>query len=260
MNNAFYAAVLFSTLAVIAPRADETNALPASIRIDGTTYEDVRWGTVTPATVTIFHKTGVATFPLEMLPSNLQKELGYDPQKAADYRAAVQKVEAAWQEARQKQLAAEAAEKQRLAFELEAERIRRAADAATQQEAVVTSKIIDDAPAEDDFFANLGPVTLLTFTQAINVKTMPNGRCSATLWYSDDAGATQLISVEFPPDGLNYLLSTKLRSTTRNGWSVYGRPYISTVQRQYRPTWTETTYWLVGMRLQVRDGNTSLVW
>jgi hypothetical protein len=65
-----------------------SNALPATITIDGTTYEDVRWERVTRATVTIFHKTGVASIPLEKLPSELQQRFGYDPQKAAEYRAA----------------------------------------------------------------------------------------------------------------------------------------------------------------------------
>jgi hypothetical protein len=70
-----------------AAAAVTSNALPASITIDGTTYEDVRWERVTPTTVTIFHKTGVATIPLEKLPPALQKRFGYDQQKAADYRA-----------------------------------------------------------------------------------------------------------------------------------------------------------------------------
>jgi len=68
-----------------APSAVESNALPASITIDGTIYEDVRWQRVTQGTVTIFHKTGIATIPLEKLPPELQKRFGYDPQKALDY-------------------------------------------------------------------------------------------------------------------------------------------------------------------------------
>jgi hypothetical protein len=63
-----------------------SNALPTSITIDGTTYEEVRWQRVTPSTVTIFHKTGVVSIPLEKLPPELQKRFGYDPQKALDYR------------------------------------------------------------------------------------------------------------------------------------------------------------------------------
>jgi hypothetical protein len=59
--------------------------------VDGVTYENVRWGTVTPATVTIFHKTGVARIPLEKLSPELQKQFGYDPQRASQYRAAEQR-------------------------------------------------------------------------------------------------------------------------------------------------------------------------
>jgi hypothetical protein len=71
-----------------APTSATSNALPASIAIDGITYSNVTWRTVTPATVTIFHRTGIATIPLEKLPPELQKRFGYDLQKAADYRGA----------------------------------------------------------------------------------------------------------------------------------------------------------------------------
>ena len=96
--------VLFA-FAVIAARAEETNmpttagaagnaapsgvtsnTLPASITVDGTTYEEVRWQRVTPTTVTIFHKTGVATIPLDRLPTELQKRFGFNPDKAAQYQ------------------------------------------------------------------------------------------------------------------------------------------------------------------------------
>ena len=39
----------------------ETNT---TITIDGVTYENYHWGTITPTAVSIIHKTGVATIPL----------------------------------------------------------------------------------------------------------------------------------------------------------------------------------------------------
>jgi hypothetical protein len=63
-------------------------ALPAfadDLTIDGVTYHDVRWGTVTPADVAIIHSTGVVTMPLKKLTPDLQKRFGYDPQKAKRY-------------------------------------------------------------------------------------------------------------------------------------------------------------------------------
>lgn len=81
-----------------APVAVATNALPATITIDGITYSNVIWRTVTPATVTIFHQTGVASIPLEKLPPELQQRFEFDPHKAADYRAAEQSAQAARQE------------------------------------------------------------------------------------------------------------------------------------------------------------------
>lgn len=67
--------------------AEDTNALPTTITVDGIIYSNVTWRTVTSASVTIFHQTGVASIPLEKLPLDLQRRFGYDPQKAAAYRA-----------------------------------------------------------------------------------------------------------------------------------------------------------------------------
>jgi hypothetical protein len=83
-----------------APRGVTTNAAPSRITIDGTTYEDFRWGRVTPATVTIFHRTGVAAIPLERLPRELQVKFGYDPVKAQQYRQVEAQVSAAREQAR----------------------------------------------------------------------------------------------------------------------------------------------------------------
>lgn len=72
------------------PDKAQTNQLPDKITIDGVTYENVRWGKVWPANVDITFKGGVGTIPLEKLPADLQQRLGYDPQKAAAYRATEQ--------------------------------------------------------------------------------------------------------------------------------------------------------------------------
>lgn len=123
--------LLFAVTVVVAVRAEETNtpstasatsnaapsgvtsnAAPSSIKIDGTTYEEVRWGRVTLSTVTIFHKTGVATIPLEKLPPDLQKQFGYDPQKVAAFQNEQQAKLAAFQKEQQ-------AKNDRLRFEKE---------------------------------------------------------------------------------------------------------------------------------------------
>jgi hypothetical protein len=87
MNGFRLLVLLLVFTVVIAARAEDTNALPTTITVDGITYSNVTWRTVTPATVTIFHDTGVASIPLEKLPPELQQRFGYDPQKAAAYRA-----------------------------------------------------------------------------------------------------------------------------------------------------------------------------
>jgi hypothetical protein len=68
------------------PTGVASNVAPRTITIDGTTYEEVRWGRLTPSAVTIFHKSGVASIPLWKLPPDLQKQFGYDSRKAADWQ------------------------------------------------------------------------------------------------------------------------------------------------------------------------------
>jgi hypothetical protein len=115
--NIFRVAVLFFAFGVVASFADETNTLPSTITVDGITYSNVTWRTVTPATVSIFHETGVATIPLEKLPPDLQKQFGYDPQKAANYVAQGLATAQAQEQLRQKHEAEalEAARKQQAA-------------------------------------------------------------------------------------------------------------------------------------------------
>jgi hypothetical protein len=78
--------VLLFTSVVTASFAGETNTLPTAITVDGHTYSNVTWRTVTPATVSIIHTTGAATIPLEKLPAELRSRFGYDEAKARQYR------------------------------------------------------------------------------------------------------------------------------------------------------------------------------
>ncbi|HUI05926.1 MAG TPA: hypothetical protein VL486_02860 [Verrucomicrobiae bacterium] len=94
-----------------------------SVTIDGVTYHDVRWGRLTPSTVTLYHSTGIATMPLATLPPDLQKQFGYDPQKAAAWEASVQKVTTARQAAeRQADQARKAEEEKAAAAKAEADK------------------------------------------------------------------------------------------------------------------------------------------
>ena len=82
--------------------ADETNL---TLTVDGITYNNVRFVRPTPATVTIYHSTGVATIPLAQLPPDLQKRFGYDPKAATQWELAQQQIEAAAAEAQRQQAA-----------------------------------------------------------------------------------------------------------------------------------------------------------
>lgn len=87
MNRLLGCLLLFAFTVVVAVSAEDTNTLPTTITVDGIIYSKVTWRTATSASVTIFHQTGVASIPLEKLPPELQRRFGYDPQKAATYRA-----------------------------------------------------------------------------------------------------------------------------------------------------------------------------
>lgn len=75
-------------LVAFAACADETNPI---LTVNGVTYSNVTFRTVTPSTVTIFHSTGIATLPLAALPPDVQKSLGYDPEKARAYELELKK-------------------------------------------------------------------------------------------------------------------------------------------------------------------------
>lgn len=115
--NVLCVAVLLFVSAVAASFAEETktNTLPSTITVDGITYSNVTWRTVTPATVSITHSTGAATIPLEKLPPELLTRFGYDPQRTAEYRAQESAAAQAQERFRQKREAdaLEAARKQR---------------------------------------------------------------------------------------------------------------------------------------------------
>jgi hypothetical protein len=94
--------------------ADDTNL---SLTVDGITYHNVRFVHPTPATVTIYHSTGVATIPLARLPPELQKQFGYDPQAATQWLAAQQQIDAATAETQRQQAARWQAEREKVAAE-----------------------------------------------------------------------------------------------------------------------------------------------
>lgn len=65
--------LLCCLFAAVMVRGNDTNS---TITIDGMTYENYHWGTVTPTTIAVFHKTGVATIPLEKLHRTFKSDSG----------------------------------------------------------------------------------------------------------------------------------------------------------------------------------------
>ncbi len=122
----FFAMTDAQVISAIASDADETNLM---VTADGVTYSNVTFGTVTPVMVSIRHSVGIASVPLAKLQPELQKRLGYDPQKATEYQAAQQQGEIRAAQARLAKQTAQAAQAEQQARdkakEVEAEEKRR---------------------------------------------------------------------------------------------------------------------------------------
>jgi|GEM_PF-6738735 len=135
--------------------ADETKL---TFTVDGVAYSNVTFGTVTPSSVTVFHSRGIVNLPLAKLPPELQKQLGYDAQKAAQYEASVQQAmqQAAAEQAKKElaqrawqQLAAAERAKQELARQEAEKRVKQAVDEEQQKgEVERTKKLVQSNPVD----------------------------------------------------------------------------------------------------------------
>lgn len=258
----FRVAFLLFAIVVLAANADETNL---TLTVDGITYSNVVWRTTTPATVSIFHKSGAASIPLEKLPPDLQKRFGYDPKKAADYRAAELAAQAARKEALRKRQDEEDAAKQWEAQLETAKQDQAARDLADQSALATARKRAKEAAAkkrEEDFLASLGPVTMIKFSYAGAIRLRADGKYTTTLMYHDDQGYPQSIHCQFPKDGLNFLKNAQRsrHSRSRNGLVVYGRPFSQDTGNVSSVPIDTTSYWLIGMRLAFRNNNNYPSW
>ena len=253
--------LLFATV-VLTANADETNL---TLTIDGVTYSNIVWRTATPATVSIFHKSGVASIPLEKLPPDLQKRFGYDPQKAAAYRAAELAAQAARQDAARRARDEQEADRQ-LQAQLEAAKQDQAARDLADQSAAATARTraVEAAAKkrEEDFLASLGPVMTLRFAYTSAIRLRPDGNYSAMLWYRDNENLLQNMTCQFPPVGLNYLLAAKRTraSMRRNGYIVLGRPFTQQTINVTQASADISSYWLVGYRLVFKNSNNYPSW
>jgi hypothetical protein len=187
--NALRVAVLICSFAGAASFAQETNSLPTTITVAGVTYSNVVFGRVSPAWVSIRHSTGAASIPLEKLPPELQKRFGYDPNKAADYRA--QELAAA------QRRKAEAQANERLRQEREA-----AALEAARKERESQQKLAkEELEANQKFAARVEVIQVLCIASPVSV--LPTGRYvaqvtltnqNAVCAYFDDGGKRYLES------------------------------------------------------------------
>jgi hypothetical protein len=185
---AFRFAVLLCVLAA-ASFAGETNTLPTTITVDGIIYSNVTWRTVTPATFTIFHETGVASIPLEKLPPELQQRFGYDPQKAAAYRG--EELAAA------QQRLAEMQAKERLRQQREAE----AVEAARKQQEAQAEQAREQQLASQRANANANVEVIQVFHVDGAINPLPTGGYVAQLALTNQT----IVCAHFDEEGRRYL-------------------------------------------------------
>jgi hypothetical protein len=186
---AFRVAVLLFVFAVGVSFAEETNTLPTTITVDGIIYSNVTWRTVTPATVTIFHETGVASIPLEKLPPELQQRFGYDPQKGAAYRG--EELAAA------QQRLAEMQARERLRQQREAE----AVEAARKQQEAQAELAREQQMANQRANANANVEVIQVFHVDGAINPLPTGGYVAQLALTNQT----IVCAHFDEDGRRYL-------------------------------------------------------
>src|SRR5664280_1023157 len=131
------AALLFFAVAVLGSRAEDSNV---TLTVEGVTYSNVIFRTVTPLTVTVFHKTGVVAIPLEKLSPELRQRFGYDPERAAAERTRLLEL--------QKRREAEALQQQRLRQEEEQQKIEGFREANAGGKLKVIPYVGDETPLE----------------------------------------------------------------------------------------------------------------
>ena len=76
MMNVFRIVVMLFVVGIFAAHANETNL---TLTLDGVTYSNVTFGTVTTSSVYIHHSSGITRLPLAKLPMELQERFGYEP-------------------------------------------------------------------------------------------------------------------------------------------------------------------------------------
>ena len=76
MMNVSRIVVMLFVVGIIAAHANETNL---TLTLDGVTYSNVTFGTVTTSSVYIHHRSGITRLPLAKLPMELQERFGYEP-------------------------------------------------------------------------------------------------------------------------------------------------------------------------------------
>ena len=131
------AALLFFAVAVLGSRAEDSNV---TLTVEGVTYSNVFFRTVTPLTVTVFHKTGVVAIPLEKLSPELRERFGYDPERAAAERTRLLEL--------QKRREAETLQQQRLRQEEEQQKIEGFREANAGGKLKVIPYVGDETPLE----------------------------------------------------------------------------------------------------------------
>jgi hypothetical protein len=172
--------------------AEDTNRF--DITIAGTTYHNAHWGRVTPATVTIFHSTGVADLPLSQLSPDLQKQFSYDQNKSREYLASQ-------------------ATQQRILMQKQSE-------LAAQQRTIESQKMVllKNQPEPVKPTLTAAPACFdIRFTDVTDFQKIKDGWYKATLTFVWGQKFEYEIAVIFPESGVlymnHYMNSSRLTST-----------------------------------------------
>ncbi len=202
----------------------------------------LHWGAVTPSTVSIHHKTGIAKTLLAELPPELQQRFGYAPAVAAAHRAQELAAQARLQEVEQtrcaQKLAAEQAavevEKQRQEKQIVDKLAAKFAQVTNQASQVKTSSVtlrplpftVTNQPTKVEVKFNSSEVFTVYYTEIADIRPESD---EYTARIRTDGGLNMLVM--FNQHGLDFMTRSqqKLRPYednwmwTGSGW-VWGAP------------------------------------
>jgi hypothetical protein len=195
------------------------------VTVNGITYSNITWGTVTPSTASIIYDKGIVSVNLSDLSPELQKRFNFNPTNDANYRAVEAQQEALRSQQRQEAWAR--------AAEQRAEQKRKAA-----MERIYVLGTVEQSLGPDAYLVSLAEIKTIVHREYVaapgygiggNLRTLETkstqtnelGSCVITHLPVGRADATNFIGYARVSNLVTNLAMTRAGSTTTGTYPVY---------------------------------------